>query len=60
MDGGGHGHSRPGSGFAPEATAEERDALFAAFASMTFERVRGAATSVVLTQRDGRRRGLVS
>jgi hypothetical protein len=36
-------------GLAPEASGEERDALFTAFASMTFEPSGGAATSVVLT-----------
>lgn len=35
-------------GFAPEASDEERDALFAAFASMTFEPSEGGVTSVVL------------
>ena len=37
-------------GLSPDATGEERDALFAAFASMTFEPSGGSATSVVLTQ----------
>jgi hypothetical protein len=36
-------------GLAPEASGEERDALFTAFASMTFGPSGGAATSVVLT-----------
>jgi hypothetical protein len=36
-------------GLAPEASGEERDALFTAFASMTIEPSGGAATSVVLT-----------
>ena len=36
-------------GLAPEASGEERDALFTAFSSMTFEPSGGAATSVVLT-----------
>jgi hypothetical protein len=36
-------------GLAPEASGEERDALFTAFASMTFEPSGGGATSVVLT-----------
>jgi hypothetical protein len=36
-------------GIAPEATDEERDALFTAFASMTFEPSGGGATSIVLT-----------
>jgi hypothetical protein len=37
-------------GLAPEASDDERDALFTAFASMTFEPSSGAASSVVLTQ----------
>jgi len=37
-------------GFSPDASGEERDALSAAFASMTFEPSGGGATSVVLTQ----------
>jgi hypothetical protein len=36
-------------GLAPEASEDERDALFMAFASMTFEPSGGGATSVVLT-----------
>jgi hypothetical protein len=36
-------------GLAPDASGEERDTLFTAFASMTFEPSVGAATSVVLT-----------
>ncbi|HET8526734.1 MAG TPA: hypothetical protein VFM81_08875 [Actinomycetota bacterium] len=35
-------------GFSPDASNDERDALFAAFASMTFEPSSGDATSVVL------------
>ena len=37
-------------GFSPDATSDERDALFAAFASMTFESSSGSASSVVLSQ----------
>ena len=37
-------------GFAPEASDEERDALFAAFATMTFEPAEGGASSVVLAR----------
>jgi hypothetical protein len=36
-------------GLAPEASGDERDALFTAFESMTFESSGGGATSVVLT-----------
>jgi hypothetical protein len=38
------------TGFSPDATGEERDALFAAFASMTFEPSRANDISVVLTE----------
>ena len=37
-------------GLAPEATGDERDALFTAFATMTFEPSGGGATSVFLTR----------
>jgi hypothetical protein len=37
-------------GLSPDASDEERDALFAAFSSMTFEPSGSAATSVVLAQ----------
>jgi len=37
-------------GFSPDATSDERDALFAAFASMTFEPSGAPAASVVLAQ----------